>query len=60
MTNPSSLPLHSALSDAQGLSTAEAKRRLSEKGPNAVETIQTEHWLTVFVRQLKSLIVWGS
>ncbi|MVM33926.1 HAD-IC family P-type ATPase [Spirosoma sp. HMF4905] len=42
----------------RGLTTAEAAQRLAEHGPNRLETQKTESWLTVLLRQFRSLIVW--
>jgi len=43
---------------ARGLTSAEARQRLTSYGPNALETSRAESWLTVFLHQFKSLIVW--
>lgn len=41
----------------QGLTTAEARQRLAQYGPNALETVQAESLLLILLRQFKSLIV---
>lgn len=56
LDQPSSRSKRTALS--QGLTLAEVEQRQQQYGLNVLDTVQADSWLTVLIRQFKSIIVW--
>ncbi|GAB3978798.1 cation-transporting P-type ATPase [Spirosoma terrae] len=56
LNQPSSTSKRTALS--QGLTSAEVEQRQQRYGLNVLDTVQADSWLTVLIRQFKSIIVW--
>jgi Ca2+-transporting ATPase len=56
LNQPSSTPQKTSL--LQGLTSAEVEQRQQQYGLNVLDTVQADSWLTILIRQFKSIIIW--